>query len=939
MLVCFLILAFVAGTANAQTFQNAPTVTTLWAGVQNVTVTGPGGLTVPTSGVIANGTAHSKFRNASDNNQFLADGVTPNPNFGTLICEDQFLPDATGKLTIPNPAFGTCLPVRHLWYGDAINGLCRIDPEVDANLATPVGGFGAWNVNALACVISINKLAIAPGQITMDAQHNLMYLTNNSRVGAGVARVIFHPEGDNGQGMVDLIQVDSLIGTQIGRNAFGGCGQLANPKTGSPVPRIPDAAALGPDGALYVGDIRDGAILRILNAATFNTQTDCPPGTISGSGFTGQDPNQKIQIPILAHDSLFGSGHTFGLGWIGHTLIGADNIAPWVEFNADQCLTPVNGNTTCGSPVVGGSPIPNEILASAAGAPQGGLASDAQYPFFPGNAVYVASFPNLTRVTNILSSTQQTANLNYGGSFSFLTGVTADPLDPANATVYAGDDETQGGINGTGRIWKITPAPAAPGPPSTPSFTSAAAGPGTGQATLGWVPTVNGQPTTKYDISIWLASPTGGPATPSGLADLIVTAPAQSATVSGLTPGTGYQFEIEACNTSGCSAFSPLSPIVTPFQTTVPAAPTNVVGVNAGDGTSIAVAWTQPSNGHSPVTSSAITVFTGSPAVQVGSPVTILGAGTGGSVTGLACGTGASIPSYQFSVTATNAVGTSAPSALSAPVPNPCATNADVSASETVQANSNAGAQVTYTITIHNNGPAVAPSVGFSDTLPAGYVSSTFSQGICTGTQTLTTFNCALGAIPVAGTATVTVTVLLPASQSGTFTNSSTVLVTDPSGLVSDQNTANNTFSASTTVSNNSCNASAADIQVTGSASNGNPPHGSPVTFTWQIKNGTGSINAGCVNFTAVTTAPSGATLLQNSFTTTQGTCSIDGSNNLSCNLGALNGGGAATVTVQATPSAAEPANSYTTTGTATQVNGQDPNAANNSFTVKIGAQ
>jgi uncharacterized repeat protein (TIGR01451 family) len=910
VLGCLLILAFAAGTANAQTFQNAPTVTELFAGVQNVTVTGPGGLTVPTSGVVAHGTAISQFTN------------------GPLGVDGKFACQEPGSTT-------ACNTVRHIWYGDAINGLCRIDPEVDAPLATPVNGFGAWNVNALACVISINKLAIAPGQITYDSQHQLMYLTNNSRVGAGIARIIFHPEGDNGQGMVDLIQVDSLIGTQIGRNAFGGCGQLANPKTGSPVPRIPDALALGPDGDLYAGDIRDGAILRIVGAATFNPQTDCPPGTINGGGFTGQDPTQKIQIPILSHDILFGAGHTFGLGFIGDTLIGADNIAPWVQFHATQCLTPVNGNTTCGSPVVGGAPLPNEILASAAGAPQGGLASDAQYPFFPGNAVYVASFPNLTRVTNILSASQQTANLNYGGSFSFLTGVTADPQDPANATVWAQDDETQGGINGTGRLWRITPAPAAPGPPSTPAFTSAAAGPGTGQATLGWVPTVNGQPTTSYDISIWLASPTGGAATPSGLPDAVFNAPAQSATISGLTSGIGYQFEIEACNAAGCSAFSPLSSIVTPFTTTVPAQPTGVVGVNAGDGSTVAVAWTEPSNGHSPVTSSAVTVFTGSPAVQVGSPVTLLGAGTGTSVTGLACGP---TTSYQFSVTATNAVGTSVASALSAAVPNPCATNADVSASETVQASSNAGAQVTYTITIHNNGPAVAPSVGFSDTLPAGYVSSTFSQGICTGTGTLTTFNCALGAIPVAGSATVTVTVLLP-NANGSFTNSATVNVTDPASLVSDGNLTNNTFSATTTVGGGGgCTASAADVQVVGSSNNGNPPHGSPVTFTWQIKNGTGSVGANCVNFTAVTTAPSGATLLQNSFTTTQGTCSIDGSNNLSCNLGNIAGGGAATVTVQATPSAAEPANSYSTTGSATST-GSDPNTANNSSTVHIGAQ
>src|SRR6185437_2228001 len=90
VLSCLLILAFAAGTASAQTFQNAPTTTVLWAGVNDVTVSGPGGVTLPTSGVIVAGTAHSKYRNPTDNVQFLPDGVTPNPNFGTLICEDKF---------------------------------------------------------------------------------------------------------------------------------------------------------------------------------------------------------------------------------------------------------------------------------------------------------------------------------------------------------------------------------------------------------------------------------------------------------------------------------------------------------------------------------------------------------------------------------------------------------------------------------------------------------------------------------------------------------------------------------------------------------------------------------------------------------------------------------------------------------------------------------
>jgi hypothetical protein len=151
----------------------------LWAGVADVTVTVPGCLTVPTSGVIVHGTAISQFTNGVKH-------AAPPLGDGLFDCQEP-------------GAVAPCNTVRHLWYGDAINGLCRIDPEVDAPLTTPANGFGAWNVNALACLISVNKLAIAPGQTTFDSLHNLMYTANNSRVGPGAVRVIYHPEGDNGQ--------------------------------------------------------------------------------------------------------------------------------------------------------------------------------------------------------------------------------------------------------------------------------------------------------------------------------------------------------------------------------------------------------------------------------------------------------------------------------------------------------------------------------------------------------------------------------------------------------------------------------------------------------------------------------------------------------------------------------------------------------------------
>jgi hypothetical protein len=86
-------------------------------------------------------------------------------------------------------------------------------------------------------------------------------------------------------------------------------------------------------------------------------------------------------------------------------------------------------------------------------------------------------------------------------------------------------------------------------------------------------------------------------------------------------------------------------------NTTAPAAPTGVT-VTPGDG-SATVAWTAPSDGGSPLTSYTVTPYIGStaqtPKTVTGSPLW-----TNTTITGLTDGT-----AYTFTVTATNAVGTS----------------------------------------------------------------------------------------------------------------------------------------------------------------------------------------------------------------------------------------------------------------------------------------
>jgi hypothetical protein len=206
---------------------------------------------------------------------------------------------------------------------------------------------------------------------------------------------------------------------------------------------------------------------------------------------------------------------------------------------------------------------------------------------------------------------------------------------------------------------------------------SAAAG-GRTSARLSWSAPASGGPVTSYRITPYIGSTAQTPTVVSG------SPPATGATVTGLTTGTTYTFTVQALNANGAGPASAESNPVTPQAAVAPSTPTDVLARPATG--SARVSWSTPdSDGDSPITGYTITPYVGSTAQA---PVQAGAAATSATVTGLDNGT-----AYTFKVTASNAAGTSAPSAASEAV-TPRATIFDFATPATVDSGDAKGVEV-----------------------------------------------------------------------------------------------------------------------------------------------------------------------------------------------------------------------------------------------------
>ena len=225
------------------------------------------------------------------------------------------------------------------------------------------------------------------------------------------------------------------------------------------------------------------------------------------------------------------------------------------------------------------------------------------------------------------------------------------------------------------------------------------------------------------------------------------------------------------------------------------------------------------------------------------------------------------------------------------------------------------GHQLTYTLGVHNSGPASAPSVSLSDALPAGvnFVSATSTQGSCV--RVGNTVTCALGTLTSG--ANVTIEIKVDTGAPGTITNEATVLST-----ATDPNTNNNSAGATTTVR------PIADLGLTKSDSPDPVLAGQLLTYTLGVS------NAGPHAATGVTltdTLPGGVTF--DSATASQGTCT-ESAGTVTCAIGTIANGSNATATIKVRPQAeGSVSNSASVTSDAGDLN-QSNNTAGATTTV-----
>ena len=468
---------------------------------------------------------------------------------------------------------------------------------------------------------------------------------NNNLVGVPIQVVVNRDrwqetEANSGSAFNDVIKGTSLAPSTIGGAGFTGCD------------------ALDPAGV---------ARIKGLNALVTTFPTPLAP--IAAASAAGDCPLTGAGSTVRGEGNVWGEGDILlgGLGSDSITGRGANDI-----IDGDRSLAVAitvhsrNADGSLGAEIGRTDLMENQATSGNFGPGTSGMTLQA--------AVFAGKVDagDLVAVREIVTPTATEAKAQDCGAAAPANCDTAVFAGPrSNYTVTPSVDGTvtvnQTGANVVGQKIsdgidtlrnveqaKFSDTTIAISPPKAPTNVSAVASRGaaaTGSAVVSWTAPVG---VATAAISQYQVLVSTGGAVVRTVSVSGGTAATKSTTVTNLTNGLAYTFQVRAVNAFGTGPLSVASAPVTPAGPpgTV-AAPTAIRG-----NTAAALSWSAPvNNGGDPVTGYSVQVRTGTTVVRTD---VLSGTGTSTTVTGLTNGV-----AYNFRVAATNSLGTGAFSASS----------------------------------------------------------------------------------------------------------------------------------------------------------------------------------------------------------------------------------------------------------------------------------
>ena len=305
-----------------------------------------------------------------------------------------------GNIFAPHTPAGMVIVGRNLWFADGAQGLRHYIP-VDPNNADPINTGQlmfdtdpSWSLGGGSCFIwcSVGQAAQDGTSRAYLAVYDHAKGQPGNIGGPGIWKVEFQPA---------FGQFSPFAGLSPVAPGFGLGGDQ------------PTATALGPDGKLYVGFLKNGNIKRITNPSQSN-----PTAQTQTVESVGSTPNGRTMR---------------AMAFLGADLYIATDQSLAVVRNAASCVNNAGG---CGNAV----PVQDGLVGAAHVA----LTTDgAGKVYFSANASVFRYTPADNRTVTVASG------------FFFVKGHTNALALDGFGNLWIGDDPSDGALNFSGRLWRI----------------------------------------------------------------------------------------------------------------------------------------------------------------------------------------------------------------------------------------------------------------------------------------------------------------------------------------------------------------------------------------------------------------------------------------------------------------------------------------------------